>query len=71
MGGRILEHEYHGHDSVIRVKPDCPGGPPVILARISGHVPYQVGSPVAVTVEGPVLAWCVDAEGSAPRPAAP
>jgi len=65
LAARVLEHEYHGHDSVIRVKPDEAGGPAVILARISGQVPYQVGSPVSVTVEGPVVAWCVDPEGSA------
>jgi iron(III) transport system ATP-binding protein len=62
LAGQILEREYHGHDSVIRVRPECEGGPPVLLARISGRVPYEVGSSVAVTVEGPVLAWCVGAE---------
>jgi iron(III) transport system ATP-binding protein len=62
--GRILDLEYHGHDSVVRVKPRREDGPGVILARISGQVSYEVGSPVAVTVEGPVLAWGVDAETS-------
>ena len=57
LAGRILEREYHGHDSVVRVKPDGEDDPSVILARISGQVPYPVGSSVAVTVEGPVLAW--------------
>ena len=61
LAGRILEREYHGHDSVVRVKPDGEDDPSVILARISGQVPYPVGSSVAVTVEGPVLAWRVDA----------
>ncbi|MDQ6804023.1 MAG: ABC transporter ATP-binding protein [Actinomycetota bacterium] len=70
LAGRILDHEYHGHDSVIRVQPDDQGAPSVILARISGQVPYQVGSPVGVTVEGPVVAWCVSPEGPS-IPAAP
>jgi iron(III) transport system ATP-binding protein len=72
LAGHVLEHEYHGHDSVVRVQPDTSGSATVILARISGQVPYQVGSPVAVTVEGPVLAWCVgtEAEASPVRPAA-
>jgi ABC-type Fe3+/spermidine/putrescine transport system ATPase subunit len=62
--GRILDLEDHGHDSVVRVTADRADGPRVILARISGQVPFAVGSQVAVSVEGPVLAWCVDAEGS-------
>lgn len=64
LAGRILEREYHGHDSVLRVKPDRDDGPGVILARISGHVAYQVGSAVGVSVEGPVLAWSADADGA-------
>jgi iron(III) transport system ATP-binding protein len=70
FAGRVLEREYHGHDSVVRVKPDGPDGTGVILARISGQVPYQVGSSVGVSVEGPVLAWSVDAvaDGSPVRP---
>jgi iron(III) transport system ATP-binding protein len=70
LAGRVLEREYHGHDSVIRVKPEEEGGPSVILARISGQVPYQVGSPVSVTVEGPVVAWCAEA-ADAEVPAVP
>ncbi|HWC86818.1 MAG TPA: ABC transporter ATP-binding protein [Solirubrobacteraceae bacterium] len=62
--GHVLEREYHGHDSVVRIQPGGPGGPAEILARISGHVPYEVGSSVTVTVEGPVLAWCVEAQPS-------
>jgi iron(III) transport system ATP-binding protein len=69
--GRVLEREYHGHDSVIRVKAEEQGAPSVILARIAGQVPYQVGSSVAVTVEGPVVAWCVGPEGSPVGPARP
>jgi iron(III) transport system ATP-binding protein len=62
--GRILDLEYHGHDSVVRVASTGTDGPRVILARISGQVPYEVGCQVAVSVQGPVLAWSVDAEGS-------
>jgi iron(III) transport system ATP-binding protein len=71
LAGLVLEREYHGHDSVIRVKPGEQGGPAVILARISGQVPYGVGSSVMVSVEGPVVAWCVDPAGSSMPPAAP
>jgi iron(III) transport system ATP-binding protein len=63
--GLILEREYHGHDSVVKVRPDCEGAPPVILARLAGRVPYQVGSSVTVSVEGPVLAWRVDTKVAA------
>ncbi|HWD84582.1 MAG TPA: ABC transporter ATP-binding protein [Solirubrobacteraceae bacterium] len=65
--GRVLEREYHGHDSVIRVQSEEETGASVILARISGQVPYAVGCPVAVTVEGPVVAWCVEPDGSQVR----
>ena len=61
LAARVLEREYHGHDSVIRVKPDGPDGP-VILARVAGPVPYAVGSEVGVSVEGPVLAWSTDGQ---------
>jgi iron(III) transport system ATP-binding protein len=71
LPGRILEREYHGHDCVLRVKPDREDGPGVILARISGHVAYQVGCAVEVSVEGPVLAWSADAEGASGRAATP
>jgi len=60
---RILDLEYHGHDSVVRISAGRADGPGVILARIAGQVPYAVGSAVAVTVEGPVLAWCVETPG--------
>jgi iron(III) transport system ATP-binding protein len=64
LAGRILEREYHGHDCVLRVKPDGDEATGVILARIPGQVAYQVGSPVGVSVEGPVLAWCVGGRGA-------
>jgi iron(III) transport system ATP-binding protein len=64
LTGRMIDHEYHGHDSVIRVKPDREGEPTVILARVSGQFAYQVGSSVAVTVEGPVVAWCARGDRS-------
>jgi iron(III) transport system ATP-binding protein len=61
VAARVLEHEYHGHDSVLRVKPERPDSPAVLLARVAGQVSYPVGSAVAVTIEGPVLAWCAAA----------
>jgi iron(III) transport system ATP-binding protein len=61
FSGRIIDHEYHGHDSVIRVKPDREDGPEVILVRVPGRVAYRAGSLVTVSVEGPVVAWCADA----------
>jgi iron(III) transport system ATP-binding protein len=71
LAGRILEREYHGHDSVLRVKPDGDDVPGEILARIPGHVYYEVGSPVAVSVEGTVLAWSVERGGASRRQLVP
>ncbi len=71
LAGQILDHEYHGHDSVIRVKPDREDVPDVILVRVPGQVAYRMGSPVAVTVEGPVLAWGVDGSGASQHRQAP
>jgi iron(III) transport system ATP-binding protein len=60
LAARIVDHEYHGHDSVIRVEPDREDGPQMILVRVPGRVAYRAGSPVTVTVQGPVVAWRVD-----------
>jgi iron(III) transport system ATP-binding protein len=65
--GRILEIEYHGHDSVLRVEPGPAVGPGAILARVSGQVAYEAGSPVAMTVEGAVVAWPAGRERPAAR----
>jgi iron(III) transport system ATP-binding protein len=71
VAGRILEHEYHGHDSVVRIKPEDHRVPSVIIARVAGRVAHAVGSPVAVTVEGPVVAWSVEPEASTLPSSAP
>jgi iron(III) transport system ATP-binding protein len=70
FAGQILDHEYHGHDSVIRIKPERDGVPKAILVRVPGQVAYRAGSPITVTVEGPVVAWAADADEAPQRPSA-
>jgi iron(III) transport system ATP-binding protein len=60
LAGRISDHEYHGHDSVIKVELARDDVAQTILVRVPGQVAYGTGSTVTVTVDGPVLAWCVD-----------
>jgi iron(III) transport system ATP-binding protein len=57
VSGRILDCEYHGHDAVLRVRPDGPQGLPVILARCTGRALHEPGGVVGLAVEGPVVAW--------------
>ena len=40
--GRIVDLEYHGHDSVVRVQPGREDAPSVILARVLGQVSYEL-----------------------------
>ncbi len=57
--GRVVECRYFGHDMLVTVEiaPDAMGEAPVIHARLTGQAPLGTGSPVALSVDGPVKAW--------------
>jgi iron(III) transport system ATP-binding protein len=57
LGGRIIDHGYHGHDAVVYVQPEHPAGAGAIVVRTLGGCKFPVGSPVTLRVCGQVLAW--------------
>ncbi|HEY5252233.1 MAG TPA: ABC transporter ATP-binding protein [Acidimicrobiales bacterium] len=56
FAARVVDSQFHGHDTVIRVMLDAPGID-AIVARIDGGAALAPGTEVTVTVRGPVLAW--------------
>ncbi len=54
--GRVIECEYHGHDTVLTVRPDA-GEAASLRARTDGIDPLAPGTAVTLSVRGDVLAW--------------
>ncbi len=57
LAARVLESQFHGHDTVMRVVPDPSSGLGEIVARTDGGLALAPGTDVTVTAHGPVLAW--------------
>jgi iron(III) transport system ATP-binding protein len=59
LNGRVVECSYFGHDMLVTVQitPDGNGAAPVLHARLTGRAPLGAGSPVALSVDGPVKVW--------------
>ena len=58
LAGRVVAYGYHGHDAVVRVRPDAGDGTaPEIIVRTGGSEPLPAGTAVIITARGPVLAW--------------
>jgi iron(III) transport system ATP-binding protein len=55
--GRVLGTSYHGHDALVKVRPDRRLGPECVVARILGDPRLADGSVVMLSVRGPVLTW--------------
>jgi iron(III) transport system ATP-binding protein len=53
----VVDHEFYGHDAIVRLKPLHATGPELLVVRVRGGVDWQRGAVAAVTVEGPVVAW--------------
>jgi iron(III) transport system ATP-binding protein len=53
----VVDHEFYGHDAIVRLKPLHAAGPAVLVVRIRGGVDWARGAVAAVTVDGPVVAW--------------
>jgi iron(III) transport system ATP-binding protein len=57
LAGHVVAYGYHGHDAVIRVRPQAgPAGPEIIVRTVGGHQ-LPLGSPVTLRARGPVRAW--------------
>jgi iron(III) transport system ATP-binding protein len=50
VAGRIAEQTYHGHDCIVSVIPDQPGGVAVVKVRLLGGVAADVGRAVTMAV---------------------
>ena len=57
LSGEVVSYGYHGHDAVVRVRPEHDSGTPVIMVRTVGGPQLAPGSPVTVRARGPVITW--------------
>ncbi|GAA0808040.1 ABC transporter ATP-binding protein [Spirilliplanes yamanashiensis] len=57
--GRVLRHDFHGHDSVTVVGLD--DGTRVLSRRLNDGARDEPGTAVTLRIEGPVRAWAADA----------
>jgi iron(III) transport system ATP-binding protein len=55
--GRVVRCDYHGHDTLIRVRLGAEGTGPVVLARVLGGQRLTVGQQVTLTARDPVSVW--------------
>ena len=55
--GRVTECRFYGHDMMVTVETGPEGGRSRVLARLAGGPPLPTGSPVSLSVRGPVKAW--------------
>jgi iron(III) transport system ATP-binding protein len=53
----VVDHEFYGHDAIVRLKPLHAEATGVLVVRIRGGVDWPRGSFATVTVDGPVVAW--------------
>jgi iron(III) transport system ATP-binding protein len=65
--GTVASYEYFGHDAVVRVRPGSDGLPDLVV-RVVGGVPLELGRRVGLSVQGPVVAWPVEAAEPAGSP---
>ncbi len=57
LRGRVQRSTYHGHHTLVRIRPEEPCGAPVLLARTNGSHELPAGTPVTVTSRGAVTAY--------------
>jgi iron(III) transport system ATP-binding protein len=57
LAARVLESQFHGHDTVMTVLPDASSGMGELVVRTDGGLALAPGTEVTVTARGPVLAW--------------
>ena len=66
LRGRVQESRYHGHDTLVSIRPDEPCGTPVLVARTNGSHDLAPGAPVTVTSRGAVTVYPLRAPGGQP-----
>jgi len=53
----VIDHEFYGHDAIVRLKPLHGTAEPTLVVRVRGGIDWPRGSVTTVTVDGPVVAW--------------
>jgi iron(III) transport system ATP-binding protein len=53
----VVDHEFYGHDAIVRLRPLADVSAPVLVVRVRGGVDWPRGSVATVDVDGPVIAW--------------
>jgi iron(III) transport system ATP-binding protein len=69
LAARVIESQFHGHDTVMMVRPTHASGIEVIVARTDGGLALAPGTEVTVTARGGVLAWPHDPGAQVGTPA--
>jgi iron(III) transport system ATP-binding protein len=62
----VVDHEFYGHDAIVRLKPLHAETSTVLIVRVRGAADWPRGSIASVTVDGPVSAWAGDYPAAAP-----
>jgi iron(III) transport system ATP-binding protein len=62
----VVDHEFYGHDAIVRLKPLHAETSAVLIVRVRGAADWPRGSVASVTVDGPVIAWAGDYPAAAP-----
>ena len=52
--GEVEQCRYYGHDALLHIRLDEPGGEQVLLARVQGEQALPAGTPVTLAAHGPV-----------------
>jgi iron(III) transport system ATP-binding protein len=53
----VVDHEFYGHDAIVRLKPLHSAAPAMLVVRVRGGADWPRGTVAAVSVDGPVVAW--------------
>jgi iron(III) transport system ATP-binding protein len=60
LAATVQSYQYFGHDAVVRVRPEADQLPELVV-RVTGGTPLVAGARVGLRVQGPVVAWPIDA----------
>ena len=66
LRGEVIETQYLGSASIVRVRPAQPCGCDVIVAKVEGFTHHAPGGTVTLTARGPVFAWDRQPEAGGP-----
>ncbi len=53
LGGRVEQCRYYGHDALLHIRAEQPGGSELLLARVHGEAALPAGTRVRVVAHGP------------------